>query len=154
MYYYNDLNSTEPQTIETTDLQLGLTKYRAIRAAVQNGLDTPLVAPRNVPNVRESEYGENIRCEDVWVESVVGLAAQSLSSSEWVLKRAKCCSSDVCCVYIVEPMIKNTLNIGHNRIHLHPKGHCLWSQMLVLYTYNTFVTSKSAFVTSIKRTKT
>ena len=81
MYYYNDLNSTLPQTIETIDLELGLTKYRAIRAAVQDSLDTPVLTPRNVPNVRESEYGENIRCEDVWVESVVGLAAQSLSSS-------------------------------------------------------------------------
>ena len=90
MYYYNDLNSTLPQTTETNDLQLGLTKYRAIRAAVENSLDTPLFAPLNVPNVQESEYGENIRCEDVWVETVVGLAAQSLSSSEWVLKRAKC----------------------------------------------------------------
>ena len=59
VYYYNDLNSTEPQTTETNDLQLGLTKYRAIRAAVQNNLDTPVLTPKNVPNVQESEYGEN-----------------------------------------------------------------------------------------------
>ena len=59
MYYYNDLNSTLPQTIETIDLELGLTKYHAIRAAVQNSLDLPVLTPKNVPNVQESEYGEN-----------------------------------------------------------------------------------------------
>ena len=60
MYYYSNLTSTEPQTVGISDLQLGLTRGPTVKAAVDNSLDTPIADPRNVPNVRESEYGENI----------------------------------------------------------------------------------------------
>ena len=58
MYYYSNLNTTEPVTRETGDLELGLTRGPTVRAAVESNLDNPVGDPRNVPSVGHSEYGE------------------------------------------------------------------------------------------------
>ena len=42
-----------------------------------------------------------------------------------------------------QPLIKDILNKGHNSIHLHSKDTVCGPKCLFLYTYNTFVTSKS-----------
>ena len=53
----------------------------------------------------------------------------------------------------VEPLIKDTPNKGYSRIHLylHPKDTVCGPK--IMYTYNTFVTSKK-WTASLKRTKT
>ena len=60
MYYYNNLNTTEEQSNVMSDLQLGLTRHHTTRARVDDGVDFPLSDPLNVPNVDDSQYGENI----------------------------------------------------------------------------------------------
>ena len=60
VYYYENLNTTEPQTTVPVDLQLGLTRHRSVRARVDDFLDTPATDPLNVPDIEDTEYGENV----------------------------------------------------------------------------------------------
>ena len=63
VYYYNNLNTTEPQSFVERHTDLGLTRYRSIRARVDQSLDLPQTDPLNVPNVDDSYYGENIKLQ-------------------------------------------------------------------------------------------
>ena len=60
MYYYNNLNTTEPQSTVGSDLHLGLTRHRTTRARVDDSLDLPISDPLNVPNVENSKYGKSV----------------------------------------------------------------------------------------------
>ena len=57
VFYYDNLTSIEPQSQESDDLQLGLTRMYTVRARVDNSRDTPFT-PINVPSNIDSLYGE------------------------------------------------------------------------------------------------
>lgn len=58
VFYYNNLTSVEPQSFESDDLELGLTRRHNVRAHVNTNLDGPPTDPINVPLNRDSLYGE------------------------------------------------------------------------------------------------
>ena len=58
VFYYNNLNSIEPQSVRQDDLQLGLTRTHYVRARVDDSLDAPTTSPINVPLNSDSFYGE------------------------------------------------------------------------------------------------
>ena len=47
MFYYNNLTAIEPQSQDSDDLQLGLTRMYTVRARVDNVLDAPSNSPIN-----------------------------------------------------------------------------------------------------------
>ena len=59
-FYYNNLTAIEPQSQDSDDLQLGLTRMYTVRARVDNVLDAPSNSPINVPSNMDSLYGEYI----------------------------------------------------------------------------------------------
>ena len=60
VFYYNNLTAIEPQSQDSDDLQLGLTRMYTVRARVDNVLDAPSNSPINVPSNMDSLYGEYI----------------------------------------------------------------------------------------------
>lgn len=58
VYYYKNLTSTKPVSVQSRDKELGQTRESSVRAAVSMSTDIPLSDPRNVPGVPDSMYGE------------------------------------------------------------------------------------------------
>ena len=63
VFYYDNLTSIEPQSQESDDLQLGLTRTYTVHARVADSLDEPLTCPVNVPFNRNSLYGEHTQAQ-------------------------------------------------------------------------------------------
>ena len=55
MYYYNNLTSTEPQSPDQLDQQLGLTRRASVQASVSETADD---IPENVPAGEDTIYGK------------------------------------------------------------------------------------------------
>ena len=62
VYYYDNLTSIDPVSMQERELELGLTRGPSVRAAVEPvknlPADTPTSDPRNVPGVVDSMYGK------------------------------------------------------------------------------------------------
>lgn len=58
LYYYNNLSSTNEQTMEQSDLELGPTRKPTIGARTDRSLDSLPYTPINVPSSPNSLYGE------------------------------------------------------------------------------------------------